>query len=91
MSRKARIKPGSKLFVDFSVQVWPYGKGADVDTIFDVEKSPGFGGTGYELRADGYGRRHWLDEAGEYGNGSIFVGGVKDLIFLDEIPQTELF
>lgn len=89
--RKARIKPGSKLFVDFSVQIWPYGKGVDVDTIFDVEKSHGFGGTGYELRADGYGRRSWLGEIGKYGNGAIFVGGTKDLIFLDESSQEELF
>lgn len=64
---------------------------ADVDKVFDVEELKGWGGDEFELRADGYGRRSWLGEEGEYGNGCIHIRHLENLVFLDETPQAELF
>jgi hypothetical protein len=72
---KFRIAPGTRCWQDFRPLDWPR-PGDDPNTEFDVEtlvntvEDPPFT---HVCRADGYGRRDWLGEAGGYGSGAIYV------------------
>lgn len=69
---KAKIKPGTPIFHDHWYLSWPWvsgGQQANPDTVFDVE----LGSSGFECRADGYGRRSWAGESGGYGSGAIHI------------------
>lgn len=67
-----RIKVGAFITQDFGGRRWPATKsGADVDP--DMEFDCEWKGSFWDCRADGYGMLRSRGEAGEYGNGSIFV------------------
>lgn len=82
-SRRVRINVGAFIGQDFGFGHWPAtGDGSDVDPcmVFDAE----WNGKAWECRADGYGRRAWCGETGNYGNGAIIVFGYEGVTVLDE-------
>ncbi len=74
-----RIKEGAFITQDFGSGRWPATKsGADVDP--DMEFECEWKGSFWDCRADGYGMLRSRGEAGEYGNGSIFVHECEGVI-----------
>jgi hypothetical protein len=81
--RRGRIKVGTAIFQDHHFGKWPnclppkreyegeeYQYCAkDPDMVFDVQ----WNGHHWDCKADGYGYLRSRGDAGEYGNGSIFV------------------
>ena len=80
---RGRIKTGAGIFQDHHFGKWPsccpprseyegeeyQYEAKDPDMVFDVRWT----GHHWECKADGYGMMRHRGEAGEYGNGSIFV------------------
>ena len=77
-TRRVRIKVGAMVSQDYRVFRWPATASSDADP--DMEFDAEWNGRFWDCRADGFGRRRWRGDDGEYGNGSIFVhdhGGVE--------------
>lgn len=73
--RRARIRQGALVGMDFRYWEWPDLPHGIEDMIFEVEDSPTAGG--YEMcRADNFG---FFTPIGNYGNGPLFVK-CEDLI-----------
>jgi hypothetical protein len=68
----AKIKPGARVWMDFSVIIWPYRK-QDKDLQFDVE----YNGEHFDCKANGYGKRGNVES---YGQGSLFVSNMDDFV-----------
>ena len=80
---QGRIKRGAGIFQDHHFGKWPdccpprseyqgeeyQYEAKDPDMVFEVEWT----GNHWDCKADGYGMLRSHGEAGEYGNGSIFV------------------
>lgn len=88
---RVRIKIGAPIFHDYFVGKWPQCKppkseGSTLrvtefpDKIFDAEWKSG---RYWDCRADGYGYMQSKGDAGEYGNGSIFVHDYDGVEFID--------
>lgn len=77
---KAQIKVGGSIGQDFGYFRWPHCKAPKSEGALDRAKDPEMvfdammEGNWFELRARGYG------EAPDYGNGSLLVRDVRDLI-----------
>jgi hypothetical protein len=83
--RRVRINAGEPIMQDHGFTRWPMSAGGpvDPDTVFDAE----WNGRYWDCRADGHGRRTWLNEPGGYGNGSIFVSNLEGVTVLDDAPN----
>ena len=82
-TKRVRINAGALVTQDHSSWKWCGMKdGAEIDQniIFDAEWNGGY----WDCRSDGYGRRSWRGEEGEYGNGSIFVRDHGGVTLLDD-------
>jgi hypothetical protein len=79
---RGRIKAGALVSQDRAFGCWPFTHRDDnnkVDLVFDIVDKI----TYYECIADGYGRRSWLGEQGQYGNGSIYVRDKNGIDFIE--------
>jgi hypothetical protein len=76
---RGRIKVGALITQDFATGRWPAARiGTDTDP--DIEFECEWKGSFWECIADGYGMLRSCGDAGEYGNGSIFVHDVDGVI-----------
>lgn len=91
-SFRARIKPGAPIGLDFRYYSWPdcmNPRGIetiDPDMEFTCKKMWG-GRDTYEARAFGFGGK--CGDADSYGNGTIFVEGLKWLDVIDGDAREE--
>ena len=83
--RRVRINVGEPIFQDHGVCRWPMTASGpnNPGLVFDAE----WNGSYWDCRADGHGRRSWLNEPGGYGNGSIFVSNLEEVTALDDAPN----
>lgn len=82
---RVRINVGAYVGQDHAFGRWPYSRGGediDPDMVFDAK----WDGRCWECRADGHGRKTWLGEPGEYGNGCIYVTKFDGVTMLDDAP-----
>ncbi len=80
---RGRIKAGTLVSQDRAFGRWPFTHRDDnnkIDLVFDILDKT----TYYECIADGYGRRNWLGEEGQYGNGSIYVRDKNGIDFIED-------